>query len=471
MKDKRFDQLIKDRMEHLEVPMQKGGWEQFSSKLDQQAASGVPDQEDRDFDALIFNQLHRLEATFNPAHWTQMSRRIRIELGWHRTLLSFKLAELTLIGLLVFVFGYELSNPNRLPGQPKTTVSPHKTIAGTTAERATQTSSATATFYPAAKQSSPANAFFSATAEPNLPPRVTSLPPIAMNSVVVPAQKPPLLPVQPEKFDNSATTADFAAALLQHTTPPVRYEPYVDLDAVISLPQKETLLRIGMIGAVDYNRVITPPDPKENRLEVYDRYAMGYSSGISVGFEMGNLEIETGLGYASRPYLPQPVVFVQGSLQEGFIGEGIREIELNMLSLPLNFKFYVVNREKWRVYALAGSALHFAFQNNYYTSAQRFSYGLTRPLLNAGQTSPLEDNKELKAGFFEGGPFKENSYLTGNLGVGVERNFSYRWSLFVQPTYQHAMDYSGVLDKRLGPNKDEIRTFSVLTGIKMRLFK
>lgn len=471
MKDKRFDQLIKDRMEHLEVPMQKGGWEQFSSKLDQYAASSVPDQEDKDFDALIFNQLHRLEATFNPAHWSQMRRRIRIELGWHRTLLSLKLAELTLIGLLVFVFGHELSNPNRLPGQPKTTVSPHKAVAKTNSESSLQAtnSTAAATADPAAKQSTPANSFFSAIAETTTP-QVASLPPATMNPMVVSEQKASVLTVQPEKRSDDATNT-FVSSLLQHATLPVRYEHYVDLDAVVSLPQKETLLRIGMIGAVDYNRVITPPDPKESRLEVYDRYAMGYSSGISVGFEMGNVEIETGLGYASRHYLPQPVVFVQGSLQEGFIGEGIREIELNMLSLPLNIKFYVVNREKWRIYALAGTALHFAFQNNYYTSAQRFSYGLTQPILNAGHTSPLEDNKELKAGFFEGGPFMENSYLTGNLGLGMERNFSYRWSLFVQPTYQHAMDYFGVLDKRLGPNKDEIRTFSVLTGIKMRLFK
>ena len=476
MKDKRFDQLIKERMERLEVPIQSGGWEAFSSKLDQHTMTGIPEQEDRDFDELIFQQLHRLEAAFNPKHWSKMRRRMRTELGWHRTLVSLKLAELALVALLVFVFGHEFANPNRLPGKHKLPPSPDRVVAGSaTVPSSTASALPSPEVWSARDAVQPPvpsdNPIFSATAgSPLLQMGTTTIPTLSASPVKGSASQ---ITTSPKRVATSAPDVPNATgpSLLQNTTPPVRYTPYVDLDPVISLPQKETLLRIGMTGGVDYNRVITPPDPKENRLEVYDRYAMGYSSGVSVGFEMGKLEIETGLGYASRHYLPQPVVFVQGSLQEGFIGEGIREIELNMLSLPLNLKLHFLNREKWRIYVIAGTTLHFAFHNNYYTSAQSFSSGLTRPLLNAGPISPLEDNKELKAGFFEGGPFTENSYLTGNLGLGLERNFSYRWSLFVQPTYQHATNSFGLLDKRLGPNKDEIRTFSVFTGIKMRLFK
>lgn len=483
MKDKQFDQLIKEKMERLEVPLDKGGWENFASRLDQSTEAGVPEQHESDFDELIFNKLHRIEAPFNPLHWTLMHKRIQAEFGWHRILLSHKIAETSLIAILIFAASHQLKNT-----QPAMQVNPvaSETIQNTTvaelplsqinqensfdqhhsAIRTINNSTINTSESPKKIQKSetPLADFMAAEHATVFLP----LNPTAFNQVSLTGKKES--PVTPAVLAPSSET-QLPEGFIAQAMIPLVYNPYVDLESVLSLPEKETLLRIGMSGSFDYNRVITPPDPNENRLDVYDRYARGYSSGVTVGFEMGKLELETGLGYASKHYLPQQVVFVQGSLQEGFIGEGIREIELNMLSLPLNLKFHFLNREKWRVYVLAGTSLQFAFHNNYYTSTQSFTYGASKPLLNSGGVSPLEDNKDLKRGFFEGGPFKENSYLTGNLGLGIERNFSYRWSLFLQPTYQYSMDYFGLLDKRLGPNKDEIRTFSVQTGIKMRLFK
>ncbi len=482
MKDKQFDQLIRDKMGDLEVPLNKGGWETFVSKLDQSSSTGVPgDQSDHDFDELIFNKLNNFEAPFNPAHWSQMQRRIRVELGWPKIMLSYKLAETTLIALLVFVATHQLKNNQPLLSVRHLGNNKVEKVAATAFDTGSPTNQPT---------DRPADIFAQANVlfQPNpvteyqTPTPVTQADPSLRLSAMHFSTLPPtgndkIYPENPADYLVAAPVVSksandrFAPAFMERQLIPANYAPYINLDAVIVLPERETLLRIGMTGSLDYNRVITPPDVKENRLEVYDRYAPGYSNGISIGFEMGKFEIETGIGYSSKHYLPQPVVFVQGSLQEGFIGEGIREIELNMLSLPLNFKFHFLNREKWRLYALAGTTLQFAFHNNYYTSTQSFTNGFAKPLLSAGQVSPLEDNKVLKAGFFEGGPFAENSYLTGNVGIGIERNFSYRWSLFVQPTYQHSMDYFGLLDKHLGPNKDQIRTFSVLTGIKMRLFK
>lgn len=482
MKDKQFDQLIKEKMERLEIPLEKGGWESFASRLEQSAEAGVPDQTEHDFDQLIFNKLHHIEAPFNPLHWTLMHKRIQAEFGWHRILLSHKLAETTLIAVLIFAASHQLKNT-----QPAMQVYPvasesiqHTAIADKQPDQITPVYNSNRNPYISQRKQTTTNPLNPTVKTPEsgtpnnnfITPKYkkTSLPlnPTALHQVSLAGKdKPVLTPADLPLSSEGLSPAGY----IENAMLPLVYSPFVDLESALSLPEKETLLRIGMSGSFDYNRIITPPDPNENRLEVYDRYARGYSSAVTVGFEMGKLEIETGLGYASKHYLPQQVVFVQGSLQEGFIGEGIREIELNMLSLPVNLKFHFLNREKWRVYVLAGTSLQFTFHNNYFTSTQSFTYSISKPLLNSGRVSPLEDNKDLKRGFFEGGPFKENSYLTGNLGLGIERNFSYRWSLFLQPTYQYSMDYFGMLDKRLGPNKDEISTFSVQTGIKMRLFK
>ncbi len=67
-------------------------------------------------------------------------------------------------------------------------------------------------------------------------------------------------------------------------------------------------------------------------------------------------------------------------------------------------------------------------------------------------------------GIFEGGNFRENSYLSANLGFGLERKFTYRWSLFVQPIYKHYILFEGI-----GPNQDRIHSGSIRFGAKVKI--
>ena len=53
-------------------------------------------------------------------------------------------------------------------------------------------------------------------------------------------------------------------------------------------------------------------------------------------------------------------------------------------------------------------------------------------------------------GVFEGGNLIDNTYITANLGLGIERRFNSRMSIFVGSTYQHQ------ITKGLGPQSDKI---------------
>jgi hypothetical protein len=82
---------------------------------------------------------------------------------------------------------------------------------------------------------------------------------------------------------------------------------------------RKTFLRVGFIGGPDYLRVITPPTRIGfDTVVALDRYALGYHGGITMGVERGRWEIESGAIYAARRYAPVPVLYVRGSLREGY---------------------------------------------------------------------------------------------------------------------------------------------------------
>ena len=106
-----------------------------------------------------------------------------------------------------------------------------------------------------------------------------------------------------------------------------------------------------------------------------------------------------------------------------------------------------------------------ALQANYDKKQHFFgtsgSLGVTLPDGNVA-VSETSSKKNFAGGILAGGSFIENRYFTANLGIGVERKFNPRWSLFSQPTYQHQL-----LSQGLGPNNDRINTLSILTGARV----
>jgi hypothetical protein len=239
-------------------------------------------------------------------------------------------------------------------------------------------------------------------------------------------------------------------------------------------PKRKTFFRVGMFGGADYNRVITPADPTLG-LERLSRYTAGYSGGVTFGVEFGRWETETGLIYTAKQYQALPILFFHGSFKDGYVGRGVKDIEINGINIPLNLRYNFLRNEKWRMYVLGGASIQVAVQANYYTANQEGFRSASfapapAPTSSGGRNynsfKTLAD--DLPGGWFEGGSFEENGYLTGNVGLGIERYFSGQLSVFMQPTYQHAFNY---FLHGLGPTEDEINTFSLYTGIRLRLKK
>lgn len=184
--------------------------------------------------------------------------------------------------------------------------------------------------------------------------------------------------------------------------------------------------------------------------------------GINVAFKVDdNLEIETGLAYASKKYTPVQVRKITGNF-DNYVTTNIRNVQLNLVNIPLHLKYQVKKGKRWNIFGILGGSLNLAAQTSYDTE-------LAMSTSNQARKSLLEANgdrlpQSYQNGLLEGGRFNENYYVTADAGVSIEYKLDKRWSLFAQPTYMHHIGVKGI-----GPNKDRFNTLALHVGSKVTL--
>jgi len=530
MVDKNFDRILEEKLDRIKVEYDPESWQLLEQRLDTELA-GTPEGTESDLDEAVFDKLHHLRVPYDPNHWQLMSNRLAQEFTLARQILRYKALELGLVALLLLTIVQYLPLQKTTSGQPwkldaeelqmlptpaqqdqgipsnPSVPQANRPIAGATSSSGTQKQDLS----PNTTSSIPNQLITESTRIEENTQRDLSLEESAQKVVRAPFLVPTLKnnidltqTIQREYDQRSALALESSPdvseskslptktsvpensfeipreAFLTATLDPVypgllsyneeTQEPILDFQP----PRRKTFFRVGMFGGADYNKVITPADPRIG-LEKLARYTAGYSGGVTFGLEFGRWETETGLIYTAKQYQALPILFFQGSFKDGYLGRGVKDIEINGINVPLNLRYNFLRNEKWRMYVLGGASIQVAVQANYYTANQEGFRSTSfapapAPTSSAGRNynsfKTLADN--LPGGWFEGGSFKENGYLTGNIGLGIERYFSGQWSVFMQPTYQHAFNY---FLHGLGPTEDEINTFSLYTGIRLRLKK
>ena len=501
-KSEQFDQIIKDRLSKLHADYDPSTWELLEEKLDAQEA-GMPPMEDRQWDEVIFNKLHQIEVKHRKNHWDILAHRLNSSQELQMRVLQHKIIELALLLLIIFTLGQylpqnaqpivnqELKQATNQSNTPKTIHEPVQTNSPSAERSAAVQKEA---FKPTALQKQNKTITAAETAVPNatamesqaLPATkvdaASAIPPIAAKPAI--GQHKPATTLS-DIFQNKPVVnrTELLAALESIDLSELDYEDAANAPypLMAQMTRRRVNLRIGMFGSGDYNLISTPHQNVDENISLqrYDRYTPGYGGGISIGLDFGRWGIETGAVYAAKLYQPQPVLYLVGNLTDGYYGEGIKDIEYNIIQIPLHIRYNFINTDKWRVYALGGVGAQIIFESSYYIADQRGFENALRilppppqrnnsvsPSREPNTHTPLDDLYKPE-GWLEGGNLKENSLISGNVGLGLERRFSERLSIFAQPTYQHSIYY---FNKGWGLYKDRIHTMSIYSGIRVKIF-
>ncbi len=467
---KNFDRWIKSELDPYEASRPDAAWDQFASRLDQAESQ---DAENAQFDQALKNKLEQVEAPYEPSHWQHFLQTLERQARQRADMLRLKVVEAALFMLILLTL-WNLNAPDYRPdtshlpmaslseSQPGPVEGPAPSPEGMASAQTTEGLSVL-----------PPNHGSSSVSEPTFTPvspvqTVTSTLRLAVHQPVqemVNSRNPSIVSPGPAFPSIPDHPVEQPVPLLDNVHPQLDPLPVL----VTSLPvstRSNIRHRLSMAINGDMNYVMTPYDQLLVK-KGYDQLVSGYGASLGYSLEGPQWGLRSTVTYHRKYYLPKPYTEVfDGDIQRGYFSETLRDIELNMISLSVlgQRTFSRVNR--WHTYGLIGGSAHLAFQANYdrkqsYTpGADPNPSGVTPEPLTESKTS----QKRYADGLFEGGNLAENSYLTIDVGVGLEWHLAGRTSLFMEPIYQH-----NPFQKSLGPNKDRINTLSISLGARVSL--
>lgn len=507
-----LDDTMKGSLENLDgsafVPMD---WSMMESKLDAAIIDAEidPQMDDIYLDAVVYDHLKDMQPAYNHEHWEMMSARLDEEYAYRRKVFVTKLFEAAIVLLLVWTaFNYFPNKKTPTPSSPlplavgtdsnsnqdntndlstdlneqslldnKSVVSFETTIPASIQDEGIK--SFVNEFPALVVETNPINKniFASIPTPPISDNKITETPFLNnSNSISIlnnKTQKATSLPL--EKTLTLDEDEILKEKLIVQISPlPSIMNSVLEMDEFskgsFSLDQiiKKKKLRthevfFSMYGSSDINFVDSDFYNNNTReWDVYQRYRSGYGGGFALGFQLRRFLIETGVSYNAISYQQREEARIIGSFARGYVEETWEDAELSMVQVPLNIQYSFLVKRKWRMYSLTGISINMAFQNNYNFQLEDQENTSSRSI--SINESEIASEALLYKGILEGGGLSENSYLTANLGFGVERKFTYRWSLFLQPVYRRSFLIDGI-----GPNEDRIHSSSLRFGAKVKI--
>ncbi len=500
-----FDDVLRKRLEAIDPAYQPAHWAMMANQLDQTASK--PELEDVEFDGLAYENLSELRPPYNSAHWAIMADRLDTEYALRQRVVRYKAVELALMLLLIFTIIQYF--PNRHSIKKHQAVQQHiasvpvpeisdshellqTTVVSEQAQQQSGTISSSVASLPVRNMKALAASDFQ---QNSLPSQHTDM--LLTNSRLEKvADEMALLHQETPVLANSLARSwrysdvpglESVPGLLAERQQALGRQELAMLERIsqraegpeAQLPacdgcdrfKKERHLRIGMFASADANYVMTPYNPKKF-LPAYDQFFPGYGGGISIAYSIGRWAFETGGIYSSMYYTPDQfrIDLNNGDFEEGWSGIGFKDAQLEIIKVPLNIRYEYANIRNWRFYAATGVTAHvamyqqYSFQKQYKGDPSNNFFG-PPPSPAPGEASPAEQ-QALYRGYLENGSLQENAYLSANLGIGLERFLSPRWSVFFQPNYQHQLFSRS---KGFGPNEDRFNHLSTFLGLRATL--
>jgi hypothetical protein len=465
MTNREFDHVLRSKIAGMSAPNESAGWDTFRHKLHTEQQS-LPESA-MVFDDLVREKVVKQHQAGLQGNWFAFLSRFHLILRRERQLMTAKVLEFISVILLLLVINKDFvlvhisTDACCMPGSVSVTEQPGLEPGLVAASEVSSVAELVSAAAQEIKVQPKEQELFSEAS----PLETAFLP--GVNTTAIKMTSLNSVPVSTDKGMVSTEVSPLPTTAFREFSLPKRQPA-----GSITRYKPRPFITLSMLGSTDINRIMTPVT-KENDdiIPSSDRLVLGYSGGFNIGIGRGRIALESGLIYTAKQYQARPVIYVTGNTTDGFHGEGLTDMEMNMVSIPVQVKYDVVSRFLWNVYGVAGTSLMVSLENNYAIADQdAFISSQFNPAPGGNQgpvtKSTALQNRNFTGGLLQGGSFRDNSFVTLNLGIGLERKFLDGWSWFVQPAYQHSVVY---FSRGLGPEQDRIHTFSVFSGIKLRL--
>lgn len=478
MNDKRFDDIIKNKLGGHSSG-EESDWMDFAHIL----ASSKDLSEDADFDRQIKTKLDQANDEYQPSHWEILKEKLEIEDYIRTRLYLIKGVELSILVLIYMVFTMYF-NPfesiqQRL-ADPVATSSPMALVndASTISpKRDFLESFPTATNQAAFKQKDnyvEEAAMLAFQKEPPVRSVQLELPSIErkqIQGVLLDNLLPLINPTPPQRIERKKSSnfnkLPFVNAQLEYL------KEIHDFKEGILFVEKSTMEDQDGVYAflsTEFNADIidSPRDNVYPNYLSYLSYSKGYSLSLGVLKRTGSFDLGIGLRYIQQLYSPRKISETIGGVTEGTRTTTLKKIEYDVLSIPLNLDYRILNKPSWNLFASAGLSMnvigfaaYVAQEELNQRSARRFNIKGNKQV---DQELDYLSQKDFDLGFFQGAPIFDNLFMTASVGAGFEKRIGARTSLNISTHYRHHL-----FSAEVGPNDDKIHSLVFSLGARYKM--
>ena len=260
------------------------------------------------------------------------------------------------------------------------------------------------------------------------------------------------------------------ALALNLTSISTHASPTIPVAKLVSAKAKN-YIEFGMMAQVDYNQLKMP----EDRLNSFSTTfvfplqgitSTGYGGGFTLAIGHPRWALETGLVYSAKTFKPGRQLTIGDELNNGSVE--FDAMRLQLVSVPLQFRYRFEPKGRLKAYALAGFGMHVIVQSDIDMRVKYQFASLAageNPNNNPAAAQTIYETRRISEDIKDGAPFSTKSFISANLGLGVEYMLRENKTLFLQTAYQYQVPDLNFSNH----NGKHILSLSLQAGVRTRL--
>ncbi len=458
MRNDRLDDKIKELLNNTQEDYDTSSWDKLSQRLDND--SDLIDASSEDFIPIIKEKLENQKASVPEEHWSMMSSELDYIEERRRRLYIVKFLEAAIILLLVFTyFHYTWYGPAvemdmaYIEDIKTSSEDPTKVSAMLGFSDVQRDKELTIGLDKVVTSLRPLIA----------PPSTIGGLELQLDMTVSPAslaeQYTSTVKVSPLEDINVDRLRSSAKAVISLDIEPLNVDP--ELPYLVMAETEDTKVytdqgwSIGLPISYDVNFINTNLNLGYLSNQIESGLG-GRSYGVSLGYRLKNIEVESGLRYSEKTFVPGRLTSYTQTSEVSFLENRLDNMVIKQVEVPLLFKFYAAPVRNTSLYGMLGVGIN-AIAHNQYQINRTIQ---TKARLSTAPTSDIVNLQELPQGLIRGGSLKDNLFVTGVIGFGIQSALTPEVNWYLQPQYQHS--FTGQINQIV----DRVNTLSIEGGVK-----
>ncbi|MDQ3017850.1 MAG: hypothetical protein M3R25_14150, partial [Bacteroidota bacterium] len=224
----------------------------------------------------------------------------------------------------------------------------------------------------------------------------------------------------------------------------------------------------GIVAQMDYNRLRMPEDKlySAGRQIIFPQQGIPSTSmggGFTIGIGHPRWAIETGIIYSSKNFRPGRQLIVGGAFDNGIVE--FQAMRLQLVSAPLQLRYRLDQRGPFKVYGIAGFGLHLIAQSDIDVVIKYHFPSLSigeNPNNNPSLAQTIRETRRVSEHIRDGAPLSTKSFVSLNIGGGLEYAVLGDKTLFLQSSVQYQVPKI----KFSNNNGKQLRSITLQAGIR-----